>query len=316
MFIPHTVTQTSASPSTIRRLVIRYPVTAFLVMAFAFAWTSLIPLLLSKEGFGILPFHLPVTLFNALASFVGLALPACLVTAATKGKAGLLELLGRSLRWRVGIQWYLIAVLGIFVAVIVAAIPFVGLLPLHMVTQKWGFLVTVFVPGVLVPFLIVNFPEELGWTGFIQSTLQERHGPVRASLMVSPFFALIHLPAYFITGWISDEKLSLSMVLVYIGLTAVFAVFLRLLIMWLYNGSGGSLLIVGLFHSAFNMSTGQQITPELIIGIDPSVLNLFVWATALVAVILIAAITRGRFAYKPQSRIVSTSPSSQTSSAG
>jgi membrane protease YdiL (CAAX protease family) len=182
--------------------------------------------------------------------------------------------------------------------VIVAALPFVGTLPLQMVTQKWELLVTVFVPGVLVPFLLVNLPEEVGWTGFVQSKLQERHGPVLASLMVALPFALIHLPAYFVTGWISDEKLPLPSVLLLVGLTAVVAVFLRLLIMRLYNGSGGSILIVALFHSAFNMSSGQQITPELVVGVNPSVLNVLVWATAVVAAVLIAAITRGRFGYR------------------
>ena len=83
-----------------------------------------------------------------------------------------------------------------------------------------------------------------------------------------------------------------------VGLTAVVAVFLRLLIMRLYNGSGGSILIVALFHSAFNMSAGQQITPELVVGVNPSVLNVLVWAMAAVVAVLISAITRGRFGYR------------------
>ena len=274
MVTPHTMTHSSASYSPLRRLVARYPITAFLLLAFAGSWTSLTPLLLSKNGLGMLPLELPVTVFIALASFVGLALPAFLVTAATDGKAGVLDLLHRSLRWRVGVQWYLIALLGTFIGVIVAAVPFAGTLPLQMVARKWELLVTVFVPGVLVPFLLINLPEEVGWTGFVQSKLQARHGPVLASLMVALPFALIHLPAYFVTGWISDEKLPLPSVLLLVGLTAVFAVFLRLLIMRLYNGSGGSILIVALFHSAFNLSTGQQITPEVIVGVNPSVLNM------------------------------------------
>jgi hypothetical protein len=77
-------------------------------------------------------------------------------------------------------------------------------------------------------------------------------------------------------------------------MTAVFAIFFRLLIMWLYNGSGGSLLIVGLFHSAFNMMSGRQITPEFVPSVDVSTLNLFVvGVTALVAV-LVTAFTKGR----------------------
>ena len=183
-------THQPAPHATLRRLVARYPATAFLVMAFAFGWTTLLPLLLSKDGFGLLPIELPVTLFQFLASFAGLTLSAFLVAAATGGKAGLRDLLHRALRWRVGVQWYLIALLGTFVAVLLAALPFFGLVPLQMVAQKWDILVAVFVPGVLVPFLLTNLPEEIGWTS-LQARLQARHGPVLASIMVAPAFALI-----------------------------------------------------------------------------------------------------------------------------
>lgn len=276
----------------------RHPVTAYLVLAFTFAWISLVPLLLSTRGFGVLPIELPVTFFNSLASFVGLALPAFLVTAATDGKAGVQDLLWRCLRWRVGVQWYLIALLGLFVAVIVAAIPFAGMVPLQMFVQKWELLFTVFLPGVVVPFLLINLPEEVGWTS-LQARLQTRHGSVVASLMVALPFALIHLPAYFVSGWIVDEKLPLSIVLFNVGVTAVFALFFRPLIMWLYNGTGGSLLIVGLFHSAFNMMSGQQITPAFVPSVEPSVLNLLVVGVTAVVAILITVVTRGRLGRKP-----------------
>jgi membrane protease YdiL (CAAX protease family) len=259
----------------------------------------MLPILLSQQGFGVLPVTLNVMLFNSLASFVGLALPAFLVTAAVDGKAGVQDLLRRCLRWRVGLHWYLLALLGMFVTVIVAALPFVGLDPLVMVTQQWTLLFTVFLPGVLVPFLLINWPEEIAWTGFFQAKWQERHGPMWASLIVAPFFALVHLPAYFVAGWISDERLppdQYATLLIQFGVLTVFAIFFRLLVMWFYNGTGGSLLIVGLFHSAFNMSTGQKITPAFIPGPDASWLNLFVIAVAIVVAVLITIFTKGRLA--------------------
>ena len=136
------------------------------------------PLLLSQQGFGVLPLSLPIKLVNALASYVGLAVPTFLVTASIGGRAGVEELLRRCLRWRMGIQWYLIALLGLFGAVIIAALPFVGLAPLTMVVQKWPLLFTVFLPGVLIPFFAINWPEEIAWTGFLQAQWQARHGPV------------------------------------------------------------------------------------------------------------------------------------------
>jgi hypothetical protein len=49
----------------------------------------------------------------AIASILGIALPALLVTAATSGKAGVRDLLSRCLRWRVGVVWYLAALFGL-----------------------------------------------------------------------------------------------------------------------------------------------------------------------------------------------------------
>ncbi len=71
--------------------------------------------------------------------------------------------------------------------------------------------------------------------------------------------------------------------------------------MWLYNGTGGSVLIVGLFHSAFNMSTGQQITPLFIPGPTAVWLNLLVVLVTMGAALLISILTKGRLAYKPES---------------
>ena len=90
---------------------------------FGFGWTSLIPILLSEDDFGVLPIELPLTIVQTLATLVGLALPVFLVTAATGGKEGVRDLLRRLLRWRVGVHWYLIALFGLLVAMLLAAIP-------------------------------------------------------------------------------------------------------------------------------------------------------------------------------------------------
>src|ERR687893_1501067 len=140
----------SAYPG-LRGMVARHPATAFLVMAFGFGWMSLVPILLSKNGFGVLPIELPLTLVQTLATLLGLALPAFLVTAATGGREGVRDLLSRLLRWRVGIRWYLVAIFGLFAAVLLAAVPFLGVAPLGALAQNWGLVLTLFLPGVIVP---------------------------------------------------------------------------------------------------------------------------------------------------------------------
>jgi membrane protease YdiL (CAAX protease family) len=261
------------------------------------------PLLLSQRGLGVLPLDPPaaaVTAVNSLASYAGLLLPAVLVAAAAGGRAGVRDLRRRCLRWRTDVRWYLLALFGVPGAVLGAALALAGGAPLAALAGKWAPLAALLVPGVLVPFVLINLPEEAGWTGFLQARLQARHGPVAASLLVAPAFALIHLPAYFVAGWISEDKVPLARfpeALLSLGVTTVFAVFFRVLIMWSYNGSGGSVPVVALFHSAFNLSAGPRLTPELVPGPDPTVLNLLPVAAVAVGAVVVAVATRGRLGW-------------------
>jgi membrane protease YdiL (CAAX protease family) len=241
--------------------------TAFLVMAYAIGWTIFLPVVLSEEGFGLLPIRFPLAPVTSIASILALALPAFLVTAATDGRGGVRDLLSRCLRWRVSIRWYLLALLGLLIATLLVASLFLGLSLFETLARKWSLFFSVFLPEVLVPFVFIQLFEEAGWTGFLQSTLQERHGPLLASIMVAPAFALMHLPLLLLDVP-RDGLTSFAVgVAVQMGLVVTLAVFFRIVIMYLYNGAGHSVLIVALFHSAFNSAAGAgdaRFTQELI----------------------------------------------------
>ncbi len=179
-------------------LVAHHPVAAFLVMVYAIAWPVFLPVILQGRGLLALPIDFSEGLtFNAvvsIATILGVALPAFLVTAATGGKAGVRDLLSRCLRWRLGVHWYLIALLGFLATMVLVGGVFLGLAPLEALVDKWPLLFTLFLPEVLFPFLFIQVFEEAGWTGFMQDTLQERRGPLLASILVAPAFILMHLP--------------------------------------------------------------------------------------------------------------------------
>ena len=116
MSINTTVSQPAAS-SALKRLIIRHPLVAYFVIAFAGTWAFLLPFALSRNvnGLGILPFSIPdIALIIAfvLATPAGPALASLAVTAITSGKAGVGLLLRRCVQWRVGIGWYLVAIFG------------------------------------------------------------------------------------------------------------------------------------------------------------------------------------------------------------
>ena len=83
--------------------------------------------------------------------------------------------------------------------------------------------------------------------------------------------------------------------LIIIGALVIVAVFFRIVIMWLYNGSGRSVLIVALFHSAYNSAWGmgdQRFTGELVSG--PALL--YAAGALVVLAVVITVLTRGRLA--------------------
>ena len=273
-------------------LVARHPVATFLVMAYPLGWSTLF----AANSLGA-----PFLLSSSLLTLVGLALPAFVVTAAMSGERGVRDLLSRCFRWRVGIGWYLLAFPGLLLATLLVGSVFFGTAPLEALAQKWPLFFTMFLPALLLPFVLTQLAEETGWAGFMQDILQERHGPLRASLMVAPAFALFHLPFPFIEA----PRITLTLVpvaLVQMVVLGIVALFFRPLLMWVYNGSGRSVLIVAFFHSAYN-SAGSgsgyatRFVKELISF--PAVLLISI-AVVVVLAVVITVFTRGRLAYEPE----------------
>jgi membrane protease YdiL (CAAX protease family) len=284
-----------ASLSPPKRLVVRHPVAAFLVMLYAIAWSVFLPVVLQARGLLALPVDLSegftFDTVTSLASILGVALPALLVTAATGGKAGVRDLLSRCLRWHVNLVWYLAALFGLLAVMVLVGSALSDPAPLEVLTKRSPLLFTLFLPEVLLPFLTIQLFEEAGWTGFMQHTLQERRGPLVASILVAPPFVLQHLPIL-----LMDAGIGLAS-LVVVGALVVVAMFFRAVVAWFYNGSGRSVLVAALFHSAYNSAWGtgdQTFTGELISGPAATLIPIGVVA------VVVAVLSRGRLAYEPE----------------
>ena len=264
-----------------RRLVVRHPVAVFLLAAYAVGWT--VQLATVTLGW-------PPRYASSLSVIVGLALPAVLVTAVTGGAQAVRDLVRRSLRWRVGLRWYALALLGMLAGTVLGATPFLGSAPLTTLAEKWSLLFTMFLPEVLVALVLIQFWEEAAWTGFLQHTLQRRHGPLLAAVMVAPAFALSHLMFDLL------ESDTTGSALIKLAVQAVLALLLRVVIAWLYNGAGNSVLVVGIFHAAFNSATGSagtRFTDELLAG--PQSASIALWLPlGVLATLTVLAVPRVR----------------------
>ncbi|HET7038224.1 MAG TPA: type II CAAX endopeptidase family protein [Thermomicrobiaceae bacterium] len=230
--------------------VARQPILAFVLLAYLFTWSISIPLALADQG--ALPFDPPFPL-HYLSSFGPMA--AALLTAGlTGGRAGLRDIGRRVVRWRVGAAWWLVALAPVVLFAAAAAIERLlrGAWPsLHAIGQV-NFLPYLGLAAVPLWIVTSGFGEELGWRGYLLPALQRRHGALQATLLIwlvwtgwhLPYF--FYLPGYQQMGLIGIPELAFSLLAGAILLT------------WLHNGSGGSLLLVILWHGLFNVFTASE----------------------------------------------------------
>lgn len=98
----------------------------------------------------------------------------------------------------------------------------------------------------LLPLLILGpLSEELGWRGYALGRLQKRMNAFAASLVVGVFWALWHLPLFYIVGT-SQNLYDMSFLAFGAGLLAI-----SVLYTWIYNNCGGSIWSAVFFHWVF-----------------------------------------------------------------
>ena len=109
--------------------------------------------------------------------------------------------------------------------------------------------------------------EEIGWRGFLLPILQEKHTPLKASIIIGFVWGLWHLPIYLAIDPYGYKTINYFLFM-FIGCFA-----LSIIATWLYNSTKGSLLICILFHNAINTSAayfygnlkGSEFRPLIIL---------------------------------------------------
>lgn len=218
--------------NTIRAQIKQSPLVAFFLLALLLPWIGgpLSDWLYNGTILSIV-FALPVACL-----VVSPLLAALVVTGVTEGNAAVKRLLSQFTRWRVGLRWYAVALLlppAIYLSAIYVNV-FMGA-PAPSLAQfgSWSTLLLTFALRLVNPF---DGPlmEELGWRGFAQPSLQKRFSPLVANLILGIVVVLWHL-RYLPGGdyaWI------------YAPATLAFT----LIAGWLYQRTGGSLLLALLLH--------------------------------------------------------------------
>jgi uncharacterized protein len=214
----------------------------FTINAFAISWLCWLPLVAAGRQFGhISASTVPVLII--LGTF-GPFFSAVTIVARTSGFGGLGEFLGQAFRWRVGIRWYvaaLVAPAAIRIVVLYVHVLKGGTFPDLSDPSHW-----LAIPSTFLLVLLIGGPtgEEFGWRGFLLQRVQPVFGLLWASIGIGVVTAFWHLPLFWIAAT-PQSHLPFALFLVR-------TIALSIVSTWLYNGSRRSLLFVLLFHASLN----------------------------------------------------------------
>jgi membrane protease YdiL (CAAX protease family) len=202
----------------------RHRLLAFFILAYAIAWASW-PLYAA----GLMPRmeFLPI----------GPLVAAVIVIALAEGRRGFRSWGRRLVRWRVGWVWHAVALLLPALPVLVAGFINVSLgssAP-GLADLTWNGLLMAFAVRLVNP-LDGPLGEEPGFRGYALPLLQASRPPLQSAAILGVLVAFWHLPLVLFNG--------LSM----IGLPTTFVI--TFLYVWLFNRTGGSVLLTFLFHNS------------------------------------------------------------------
>jgi membrane protease YdiL (CAAX protease family) len=163
-----------------------------------------------------------------------------------------------------------------------------ALAPLSVLPYLSAFVFMVLIGGPLF--------EEPGWSGFAQPRLQRLHGPLVGGLILGSLWAVWHLPGFLIPSEDLTDIPPRGTVLDFI-VFALALIGLRLIIVWVFNNTMGSVLLAILVHASWNTfysaALVQLFPAPSVLG---SYVNLTVAAGALALVLVV--LTRGRLGYQ------------------
>lgn len=219
----------------------------FFGLTYIISWTIWLPLYWHIFGIN----SLPVLPYHHAFGGLGPLIASFLTTWIFLKKDGVKKLLAKCFQ----IKPLIYLAVALFSPFILA---FIAMVTSHFINQTpinlSGLLTTKEFPLFnLLTFFIYNlvffgFGEEVGWRGFALPRLQNKMNALTASIVLTLFWALWHLPLFFYRPGYTTMDTAGIFGWVFSLLTG------SILLTWLYNSSRASILICAVFHSTIDIA--------------------------------------------------------------
>lgn len=258
----------------------------FFLAAFAITWGLQVPGVLAVLG--LIPGDPATYLPLAGLGISGPLIAATALTASESGAAGVRALYAPLLRWRASWRIYVIAL-------VLPGALLTGLLLLLGAAGRQGPIAYLPALGALPAALFISVAEEVGWRGYALPRLQARWGAFAASVFLGVLWYLWHIPMF--VGLGVPLELVLVMLLFFTGSS--------LLMTWVHNRSGQSLLLAALAHLGAHLNNSHRALPEEVL---PLVAHAIVYAALGLWLMrrTLPALGRGSSASSPHTRAESS----------
>jgi len=223
----------------------------FFVLAYIICCILWIPLFLSALNLMSTENSAP---FFILGAF-GPMMAAFIITYKVNGFQGCKKLLQQFIRFKISWKWYVLSftipiaiVLSVLVLLYIVANPDIDINFMDPFEFFAGFIVS----------LLIVTGEEFGWRGFALPRLQSKYNALKSSLILGVLWSIIHFPLMFV----QPERAAGIHLLIILPGFVLLMIFLTIIITFLYNSSGGSVLIPCIFHASLGMSNHLYKSPN------------------------------------------------------
>jgi uncharacterized protein len=136
-----------------------------------------------------------------------------------------------------------------------------------------------------IVFFIGAIGEEIGWSGYIIDPLQNQFGALKASIILGFIWVIWHIIPFIQAGqtpiWIYWQCLG--------------TVFLRIIMVWVFNNTGKSVFGMVLFHTMINLS--PFLIPNNGAHYDPFIFSILLMSVTAIVVFLWGSKTLAKYRY-------------------